>query len=69
MILRVLILAKMKILLVLLLFLFFNLNGYLMAQHTFEKVISEPEDQIINNIIEDNIKHLTICLSLHYYLS
>ncbi|MBC8319632.1 MAG: T9SS type A sorting domain-containing protein [Bacteroidetes bacterium] len=44
----------MKILLVLLLFLYFNINGYLKAQHTFEKVISEPEDQIINSSIEDN---------------
>ena len=44
----------MKILLVLSLFLLFNINGYLKAQHTFEKVISDPEDQIINNTIEDN---------------
>ena len=54
MILRALILVKMKILLVLLLLLFFSFSGYLKAQHTFEKVISEPEDQIITNIIEDN---------------
>ena len=27
---------------------------YLFAQHTFEKTFSRPEDQIINNVIEDN---------------
>jgi hypothetical protein len=43
----------MKILLVLLLFLFFNFNDYIKAQHTFEKIILEPEDQIINDVIED----------------
>ena len=54
MILRALILVKMRILLVLLLLLFCSFSGYLKAQHTFEKVISEPKDQIITNIIEDN---------------
>ncbi len=31
-----------------------SFSNCLLAQHSFEKVISEPEDQIINDVIEDN---------------
>ncbi|MCK9453414.1 MAG: T9SS type A sorting domain-containing protein [Bacteroidales bacterium] len=33
---------------------FFFFSGYLFAQQTFEKIITEPEDQVINSVIEDN---------------
>jgi hypothetical protein len=29
-------------------------SNCLLAQHSFERIISEPEDQIINDVIEDN---------------
>jgi len=33
---------------------FFFFSNYIFAQQTFEKIISEPKDQIINHLIEDN---------------
>jgi hypothetical protein len=54
MLLRVIILTEMKIFRILLILVILSFSNYLLAQHTFEKVISEPEDQIINDVIEDN---------------
>ena len=44
----------MKTYSILLIIPFFIFSNYILAQQTFEKIISEPEDQIINHIIEDN---------------
>jgi hypothetical protein len=44
----------MKTIRIQLIIIFLSFSNFLLSQHTFEKIITQPEDQVINSVIEDN---------------